>query len=84
MHETGHTLGLIVDDFMGNDNRGAIEPYYLDFWLYMNYKSCMNYRYTYKILDYSNGNNGPNDFNDWDNLDFSFFKNTHFEWPKDE
>ena len=82
MHETGHTLGLLVDDFMGNDNRGALNPLGIDFWLYRNYKSCMNYRYTYHILDYSDGSHGARDFNDWDLLDFSFFRDTHFEWPK--
>ena len=82
MHETGHTLGLFVDDFGGNDNRGTVKPWYKEFWLYRNYKSCMNYRYTWEILDYSDGNNGNGDFDDWGNIDFSFFKNTHFEWPK--
>jgi nitrous oxidase accessory protein NosD len=82
MHETGHTLGLFVDDFMGNDNRGTLDPFCVDFWLYSTYKSCMNYLYTYHILDYSDGSHGPRDFNDWGTLDFRFFRNTHFEWPK--
>jgi len=42
----------------------------------------MNYCYTYRILDYSDGSHGRNDFDDWGNLDFYFFKNSHFEWPK--
>ena len=83
MHETGHTLGLFVDDFGGNDNRNAVQPKYKEFWLYRNYKSCMNYRYTWMILDYSDGTHGYGDFDDWSNLDFTFFKNTHFEWPKE-
>lgn len=82
MHEAGHTLGLFVDDFGGNDNRNAVQPKYKEFWLYRNYKSCMNYRYTWMILDYSDGTHGYGDFDDWGNLDFIFFKNTHFEWPK--
>jgi len=82
MHETGHTLGLLPDDFGGNDNHAAIKPKYPDFWYYRNYKSCMNYRYVYTIMDYSDGDNGKIDYNDWDGIEFDFFKNTHFEWPK--
>jgi len=83
MHELGHTFGLFSDDFGGNDNRAAVEPFYLDYYIYHNYKSIMNYRYFLTILDYSDGDNGRVDFNDWANLDFEFFKNTHFEWPLD-
>ena len=83
MHETGHTLGLIADDFGGNDNQASIYPKYKEFWIYRNYKSVMNYRFTYFILDYSDGDNGKIDYNDWGNMEFDFFKNTHFEWPKD-
>jgi parallel beta-helix repeat protein len=80
MHETGHTLGLFADDHEGNDNRATIKPKYREFWIFKNYKSCMNYRYTWDILDYSDGSHGFNDFDDWGNLDFSFFKNTHYTW----
>lgn len=83
MHETGHTLGLVADDFGGNDNHAAIKIKYPEFWYFRNYKSCMNYRYTYSILDYSDGDNGKVDYNDWEGMEFDFFKNTHFEWPKD-
>jgi len=83
IHELGHTLGLFVDDHGGNDNKVATWPFTLQWWKYQNYKSCMNYRYTYRIIDYSDGTHGKGDFNDWDNLDFTFFKNTHFEWPKE-
>jgi len=82
LHETGHTLGLVVDDFGGNDNHAAMKPKYPDFWYYRNYKSCMNYAYTYSILDFSDGDNGKVDYNDWEGMEFDFFKNTHFEWPK--
>ena len=40
---------------------------------------CM---YTYSILDFSDGNNGRIDYNDWANMEFDFFKNSHFKWPK--
>jgi hypothetical protein len=81
MHELGHTLGLFADDHNGNDNRAAVKPWYKDFWLFRNYKSCMNYRYTWQILDYSDGTHGPGDFDDWGNLDFQFFKNTSYGQP---
>ena len=82
MHETGHTLGLIADDFSGIDNHAAMKPKYTDFWYHRNYKSCMNYGYVYTILDYSDGDNGKVDYDDWAGMEFDFFKNTHFEWPK--
>jgi nitrous oxidase accessory protein NosD len=82
MHELGHTLGLIADDFRGIDNHATIKLKYSDFWSCRNYKSCLNYQYTYTILDYSDGDNGPIDYDDWQGMEFDFFKNTHFEWPK--
>lgn len=82
MHETGHTFGLIADDFGGIDNQASVYPKYKEFWVYRNYKSVMNYRYTYFLLDFSDGDNGKIDYNDWGNMEFNFFKNTHFEWPK--
>ncbi len=82
MHELGHTMGLVVDDFGGNDNHGATKPLHREFWKYRNYKSIMHYRYTYSILDFSDGDNGKVDYNDWAGMEFDFFKNTHFEWPK--
>ncbi len=82
MHELGHTLGLVVDDFGGIDNLATASPKYKEYWQYLDYKSCMSYRYTWDVMDYSDGSHWGRDFNDWENLDFSFFKNSHFEWPK--
>ena len=81
MHEVGHTCGLIATKFKGIDNKATIKPYYKEFWIYLSYKSILNYLYTYSFMDYSDGSHGRGDFNDWGNLDFSFFKNTHFEYP---
>jgi parallel beta-helix repeat protein len=81
MHETGHTCGLIATKYKGIDNRVTVKPYYKEFWIYLPYKSIMNYLYTYSFMDYSDGSHGRGDFNDWGNLDFSFFKNTRFEYP---
>lgn len=63
MHEIGHTLGL--------RNPGVDNPY---FWRYGQYKSCMNYRYTYRLVDYSDGSRIINDFNDWEDMDLARFQ----------
>jgi nitrous oxidase accessory protein NosD len=78
VHELGHTLGLTVDDHFGNDNTIAAMPFSKQWFLYIPYRSCMNYWYTYKILTFSDGHLGPTDFDDWGHMDLSFFKNTHF------
>ena len=81
MHEFGHTMGLFADDCGGNDNMVATMPFTKQFFKYSTYRSIMNYMYTYRILDYSDGKLGRNDFDDWGNLDLSFFKNTSFILP---
>lgn len=81
MHETGHTFGLIVTKYNGIDNHNTIKPYYKEFWEYRQYKSLLNYFYTYLMMDFSDGSHGRGDYDDWGNLDFSFFKNTRFEYP---
>jgi parallel beta-helix repeat protein len=73
MHEIGHTLGLTVIDYGGIDNYMTTVPS-LEWMKYRNYKSCMNYLYTYRIIDFSDGE----EFNDWENMELSFFKDTHF------
>jgi parallel beta-helix repeat protein len=82
VHHLGHSLGLLADTFGGIDNLGTVRPFTLEWWKYRNYKSCMNYWYKYSLFSYSDGTNGVGDFDDWNNLDFSFFKNSCFEWPK--
>ncbi|MEM1513795.1 MAG: NosD domain-containing protein [Candidatus Thermoplasmatota archaeon] len=78
MHELGHNLGLFEDDFGGIDNESCNAPWLIGYWKYGNYKSCMNYRYSFSLVDYSDGSNGINDFNDWDKIDLSFFKNSYY------
>jgi parallel beta-helix repeat protein len=78
LHELCHTLGIFVDDHGGVDNLVAAKIFTQEWFRYKNYKSTMNYFYTYSVLDYSDGSHGPGDFDDWGNLDFSFFKNTSF------
>jgi hypothetical protein len=74
MHEMGHNFGIRNGNPPGCDNRGCIYPWRLPFWLYWNYKSIMNYRYTYKIFDYSDGSHGTRDFNDWAEIDLTYFE----------
>lgn len=81
-HEIGHSLGLFADDFGGIDNVVSANPFFIDFLIYGRYKSSMSYRYAWNIMDFSDGTHGLIDFDDWGNLDFSFFKNTHFDWPQ--
>ncbi|KYK24280.1 hypothetical protein AYK25_00110 [Thermoplasmatales archaeon SM1-50] len=81
MHELGHTLGLLVTKFNGIDNNLAMKPIYKEFWIYSRYKSMLNYLYTFTMMDFSDGSRGVGDYNDWGNLDFSFFKNTSFSYP---
>jgi hypothetical protein len=81
MHELGHIFGIDFMFPMGCDMKRTIHPRNLAFWLFGNYKSCMNYRYVYSILDYSDGSHGLFDYDDWSNLDFSFFeKKTVNSW----
>lgn len=82
-HHLGHTLGLLADIYDGIDNIETINIFSLQWWKYLNYKSCMNYYWKYKILTFSDGSHGRGDFNDLNHLDLSFFKNSHYDWPKE-
>ncbi len=77
MHELGHTMGLFYRKFEGIDNYSC-QNLLPGTWKFRNYKSCMNYFYTWFLLDYSNGKNGRKDFDDWSNLDLSYFKDEDF------
>jgi len=78
MHELGHTLGLFEYTFPGIDNESCNAPWLPGYWIYRNYKSCLNYRYAFQLVDYSNGKNGRIDFDDWDNIDLTFFKDSYY------
>ena len=80
-HELGHSFDLIAAEFGGIDNSGSVKIRERGFWEYHNYRSCMNYFYTYLIPDYSDGSHGRNDQNDWALLNLSFFKDTAFSLP---
>lgn len=78
MHELGHTLGLFWHTFHGIDNATCNYPWLPGWHKYENYKSCMNYRYAWSLVDYSDGTHGSNDFNDWEAIDPSFFEKNFF------
>lgn len=75
LHELGHTLGL---QWLGGHDRGQMFPSQIGWWLWRNYESVMNYGYMYgyihKLVDFSDGSHGWNDFDDWSNIDFYYFE----------
>jgi hypothetical protein len=71
MHETGHTFDLYNP---GVDNRNTYFPWQQDFWVWGHYKSAMNYRYVFRLVDYSDGSRKINDFNDWEDMDLIAFQ----------
>lgn len=73
MHECGHTLALMGGSPPGCDDSTAAYPWQHNWWVFASYVSIMNYHYMYQMVDYSDGHRGKNDYNDWANLDFTFF-----------
>ncbi len=71
MHELGHTLQIYIP---GGHDKKAQAPWQLLWWKWRAYKSCMNYGYTYLLVDYSDGSRGRNDHDDWSNLDLPAFQ----------
>lgn len=74
MHEVGHSFGMRFGNPFGCDFYFSSKPWRISFWIFGNYKSIMNYRYTYSILDYSDGSHGRRDHDDWGSLDFTYFE----------
>jgi len=71
MHELGHTFNF--NPIPGHDD-GCYYPWQIGWWLVGPYKSCMNYRYMYYTVDYSDGSRGKNDFDDWERMDMTAFQ----------
>ena len=69
MHEMGHGLDISNP---GVDN-GRF-PWTINFWLFMPYKSTMCYRYTYRLIDFSDGSRPGFDYNDWEQMDLKHFQ----------
>jgi len=76
MHEAGHTLGIYHGNTPGCDAPDSARPRYPNFWKWGPYKSTMNYRYTYRLVDYSDGSRGRNDFDDWNRMDLTYFQSS--------
>jgi hypothetical protein len=74
MHETGHTLGFWP--IPGHDPWSGY-PWQLGFWINRPYKSCMNYGYMYRTVDYSDGSRPLIDYDDWTRMDLTHFQR---EW----
>jgi len=74
MHECGHTLGIFNGNTPGCDDQNGKYPWQADWWKWLPYKSVMNYGYMYRMVDYSDGSRGKNDFDDWNRLDLTYFK----------
>jgi len=74
MHECGHTLGIFNSNTPGCDDQESKAPWQPNYWKWRPYKSVMNYGYIYRIVDYSDGSRGKNDFNDWERIDLTFFQ----------
>jgi len=74
MHETGHTLGIYHSNTPGCDDQEGKFPWQINFWKWRPYKSVMNYGYVYKMVDYSDGSRGRNDFDDWGRIDLKRFQ----------
>jgi hypothetical protein len=78
LHELGHTLGLLPENFIGNDIYGPASVRYPsmpkdEYNQYLTqYHSVMNYNYIFsdrKLFDYSDGSNqAPYDQDDWGHL----------------
>jgi hypothetical protein len=78
-HHLGHTLGLIVDDHGGIDNVDTLRVFSSQWFKYRSYVSCMNYWYKFRLYTYSDGTHGLGDFNDWEDMDLHFFKDSSFK-----
>jgi len=71
MHELGHTFGF--NPIPGHSRSGGLIGYLIN----RPYKSCMNYRYMYYTIDYSDGSRRLPDLDDWSRMDLTSFER---EW----
>ena len=74
MHELGHTFAFYP--IPGHDFFSKY-PWQLGFWKNRPYKSCMNYGWMYKFVDYSDGSRGNPDMDDWERINYYAFED---EW----
>lgn len=71
MHEIGHTFNF--RPIPGHDYR-SIHIWQPLFWFNLPYNSCMSYNWIYQIVDYSDGSGPAPDLNDWERIDYYYFK----------
>jgi len=64
MHELGHTFNFWP--IPGHDRD-------VDCSQVMSYKSCMNYCWMYRLVDYSDGSRVEPDIDDWNRIDYLYF-----------
>jgi len=74
MHEMGHNFGRRWGNPFGCDAQLSKKPWSIGYWIFGQYKSIMNYRYTYSIFDYSDGSHGRRDSDDWEAIDLTYFE----------
>ena len=74
MHEMGHNFGIRFGKPFGCDNFLGTKLWQPAYWRFGRYKSIMNYRYVFTILDYSDGTHGIADYDDWKNIDLNYFE----------
>jgi len=74
MHELGHTFNFHP---IPGHNDNSKYPWQIGWWINQPYKSCMNYAWVFRIVDYSDGSRPPPDIDDWSRIDYSFFER---EW----
>ncbi len=72
LHELGHTLDFFP---IPGHSRLSAYPWQIGWWWAHSYRSCMNYGWTYLIVDYSDGSRRTPDLNDWKRMDYSAFEN---------
>jgi hypothetical protein len=76
MHELGHTLQI---NMPGGHDQKSKGPWQIRWWKWHAYKSTMNYRYTYLLVDYSDGSRGKNDHDDWSTLNLKAFQGIYVD-----
>jgi hypothetical protein len=73
-HELGHSCGFTGNYSEGVDSKSFVIGTSSDY-PWWEYVSAMNYDYYwFRYLDYSDGSHGPNDTDDWGNLNLAFFQ----------
>jgi len=71
MHELGHTFGFWP---IPGHNRNSMYPWQLGYWINRPYQSCMNYGWTFRFVDYSDGSRSSPDIDDWERIQYDYFE----------